>query len=179
MECVITSSKTNFIGNHRLSASCLKPMLLTKVTDTRSCHKGQVTKGQHMKPILLGPCDACLISNFSLSTQWCWLDNHRRRFRLLSGEGQVKVRSRTGKKRQVLKLIFLHEKGIYYSMQLITRNLIVVLVVLYMVGNGKNRVWMFNVINFEQFFCHKFAKNRVTNLKLGMTLAYVALVPLP
>ena len=32
---------------------------------------------------------------FSFPTQWCWLDDHQRRFRLIFGEGQVKVRPRS------------------------------------------------------------------------------------
>ena len=39
-------------------------MLLIEVTDTRSGHGGQVIKGQHIKPTLIGPCDACVLAIF-------------------------------------------------------------------------------------------------------------------
>ena len=68
-------------------------------TDIMSDPRGQVTKGQHMKPILIGPCDACFMVNFSFPTQWNWLDGHQRRLRLLSGEAQVKIRLRSGQRR--------------------------------------------------------------------------------
>ena len=122
-----------------------------------------------MNTILIGPC-AVFYCQFSFLIQWYRLDDHQRRFMLLSGEGQVKVRFRSGKKRSNLKvkvrsrsgsdqvkrvkfkrhLIFLHKKGIY-SMQLITGDPMVLLVLLYVVHNGNNRVEIFDVINFEQF----------------------------
>ena len=74
-------------------------MLLIEVTDTWSGHRGQVTKGQHMNPILIGPRDACFMANFSFPTQWHWSNDYQRRFRLLSGEGQVDVRLRAGQKK--------------------------------------------------------------------------------
>ena len=110
-------------------------MLLIEVTNIRSSQRGQVTKVQHMDQIFIGPCDACFMTNFPFQTQWCWLDDHQRRLRLLSGEGKVKVRLRSGQKGQILKLIVLHKMGIY-SMQLITGNPMMVLVVLYVVNNG-------------------------------------------
>ena len=70
-------------------------MLLIEVTDIRSGHRGQVTKGQHMKPILIGPCDACFMVNFSFPTQWNWLECWTT---IRDGLGYflVKVRSRSG-----------------------------------------------------------------------------------
>ena len=117
MECFITSSKAHFINNQRY-ISYLAHMLLIEVTDTRSGHRGQVTKGQHMNPILLWPCDACFM----------WPIFHF----LLNGVGQttirggldyvlVEVRPRSGQKGTISKLIFLHKEGTY-SMQLITGN---------------------------------------------------------
>ena len=66
-------------------------MLLKEVADIMSGHGDKVTKGQHMNPILLGPCDACFTAIFSFPTQRCWLDDHQGRFRLLSDGGQVKA----------------------------------------------------------------------------------------
>ena len=74
----------------------------------RSGHRGQITKGQHMKQILICLCvHACMsyacmfMAKFSFPTQWNLLDDHQRRFRLLSGEGQVKIRGQV-KKGQIL-----------------------------------------------------------------------------
>ena len=146
-------------------------MLLTEVTDIRSGHRGQVTKGQHMNPFLIGPCDACFMVNFPFPTQWNWLDDHQRGFRLLSGQGQVKIRLRSGLKRSTFKLIFLHIKGIY-SMQLITGNPMVVLVVLYVINNGKKMEFkFFTSLILSSFFCHNFVKKWVTKLKFGMSIA--------
>ena len=52
-----------------------------------------------MNEILLGPCDACLMANFSVPTLWCWSDDRHGLFRLLTGGGQVK-------KGQISKMIF-------------------------------------------------------------------------
>ena len=41
---------------------------------------------------------------FFSPTQWHWLDDHQRRFRLLSGEGQVKIRLMSGKKMSNFKV---------------------------------------------------------------------------
>ena len=57
-------------------------------------------------------------------------------------------------------------------MQLITGNPMVVFVLLYVVHNGKKiRACIFDVINFEQFFCYYFAKNIITKLKFHMAIA--------
>ena len=71
-------------------------MFLIEITDIRSGHRGQVTKGQHMNPNSILPCDACFKANFSLPAQLHWLDDHQIRFRLLSGGVQVKTRLRSG-----------------------------------------------------------------------------------
>ena len=44
--------------------SSIMGMLLIEVTDTRSGHRGQITEGQHMKPILPGPYDARVMDSF-------------------------------------------------------------------------------------------------------------------
>ena len=72
-------------------------------------------------------CDVCFMANFSCPIQ-SWLDDHQERFTLLSGRGQVK-------KGLISKFIFLHKRGISL-MQLITGNLMVVLVSLYVVNDS-------------------------------------------
>ena len=60
--------------------------------------------------------------HFSFLTQWYWLDDHQRQFRLLSGKCQVKVRLMSGKKsRSNFKIDIFAQKGTN-SMQLITGN---------------------------------------------------------
>ena len=124
-----------------LNSQFSTPTFTSFPIDIRSGHRGQVTKGQLMKPILIGSCDACFMANFSFPTQWNWLDDDRRRLRLLSGEAQVNIRLRSGQKRSIFQIDIFHIKCVY-SMQLITRNPMVVLVLLYVVNNGKNRLNM-------------------------------------
>ena len=73
MECVIISSKTNFIEKKiDKSVSCLVPMLLKEVTGIRSDYRGQVNKGQrskHETNLNIGTCDACFLVNFSFPAQ--------------------------------------------------------------------------------------------------------------
>ena len=66
-------------------------MLLIEVTDVRSGNKVQVTKSQHMNKFEWGRVMHVSWPIFSFPTQWCWLDDHQRRLRLLSGEGQVNM----------------------------------------------------------------------------------------
>ena len=59
---------------------------------TRSGRRDQITEGQHINPILLGPGDAGFMANFSFPIDCaghCWLEDHQGRFRLLSGEDHV------------------------------------------------------------------------------------------
>ena len=51
---------------------------------------------------------------FLFPTQWYWLDDHQRRFRLLSGEGQVKIRLRSGQKRSNFEVdIFAYKRYLF------------------------------------------------------------------
>ena len=118
-------------------------MLLIEVTDTRSGHRGQDTKGQHMNPILLVTCDVCFMANFLIqlnSVGWTTIRDGLGYFlvevRSRSSQGQVKVKSRSGKRGQISKLIFMHKTSIY-STQLITRNPMVILFFFYVANKGK------------------------------------------
>ena len=57
------------------SVGCLIHMLL-KVTDARSGHRGQATKGYNINPTILASCDTRFIANFAFQIQWCGLDDH-------------------------------------------------------------------------------------------------------
>ena len=90
-------------------------MLLIEVTGIKSGHRGQVTKGQNMNQILIRPCDACFMANFSFPAQWCWLDDYQRRLRILSGKSQVKVRLRSGQRRSNFKVNIFCKKGYLFD----------------------------------------------------------------
>ena len=94
LQSVNTSNKRHVIEKHRWSVGCLIHMLPKEVIDARSVHRGQVTKGHNMNPTMLGSCDTCFMANFTFRIQWCGLDGHWGQFRLHSGGGQVKVRSK-------------------------------------------------------------------------------------
>ena len=85
-------------------------MLLIKVTAIRPGHREQVTKGQHMHQMLMGPCDACFMASFHFQLN----GNGKTTIRDGLGYFLVKVKSKSGlgqvKKGQISKLIFLHIK---------------------------------------------------------------------
>ena len=90
-----------------------------------------------MKPILKGPGDACFMPNFSFPAQWNWLDNHQRRFRLNSGEGQVKIRLRSGQKRSNFQVdIFAYKRYLFDAAHHGESNGGLI-VLLYVINNGK------------------------------------------
>ena len=53
------------------------------------------------------------MTNFLFPNQWYWLQDHQRRFRLLSGEGQVKVRLRSGQIRSNFKVFFCIQRYLF------------------------------------------------------------------
>ena len=95
--CIYVSSIKRLLN----STCCI---MLLEATDTRSGHRGPVTKGQH-KPNFTGAVWCMFYGQYLFLSQWCWLDDHQGRFRLHSGGGQVKV-----KKGKIPKFIILHKK---------------------------------------------------------------------
>ena len=68
-------------------------IVLHVVIYTRSCHKGQVTKGHRIYKTLVGTCDTSFMTNFAFEIRWRGSFAQSDPFRQSSNQGQIKVRS--------------------------------------------------------------------------------------